>query len=73
MTSQRKALRPVSSIGVAFILPTTQRTPDGLVQLADEALYSAKEQGRNRVVMMESEYHALRTGRFEKHRGQAAR
>ena len=60
------ASRLTVSIGAAFNTPSGHRTPDGLVQLADEALYSAKEQGRNRVVLMESEYHALRTGRFEK-------
>src|SRR5260221_2334255 len=68
--ASRVASRLTVSIGAAFILPTGNRTPDGLIQLADEALYSAKEQGRNRVVVMETEYHTLRTGRFEKRRGQ---
>jgi diguanylate cyclase (GGDEF)-like protein len=70
--ASRVASRLTVSIGAAFILPTSSRTHDGLIQLADEALYTAKEQGRNQVVVMEAEYHTLRTGRFEKRRGQRA-
>jgi diguanylate cyclase (GGDEF)-like protein len=66
------ASRLTVSIGAAFILPSNNRTYEGLIQLADEALYSAKETGRNRVVVMEAEYHTLKTGRFEKRRGQRA-
>jgi diguanylate cyclase (GGDEF)-like protein len=68
--ASRVASRLTVSIGAAFVLPGASRTHEGLIQLADEALYSAKEQGRNRVVVMEAEYHTLRTGRFEKRRGQ---
>ncbi len=70
--ASRVASRLTVSIGAAFILPSSARTYQGLIQLADEALYSAKEQGRNRVVVMEAEYQTLRTGRFEKRRGQRA-
>ena len=70
--ASRVASRLTVSIGAAFILPSGNRTYEGLIQLADEALYSAKEQGRNQVVVMEAEYHTLRTGRFEKRRGQRA-
>src|SRR5450631_2952086 len=68
--ASRVASRLTVSIGAAFILPGANRTHEGLIQLADEALYSAKEQGRNQVVVMEAEYHTLRTGRFDKRRGQ---
>ncbi len=67
--ASRVASRLTVSIGAAFIRPTAERTPEGLIQLADEALYSAKEQGRNRVVVMEAEYQTMKTGRFEKLRG----
>ena len=42
--------RVTASIGVASVIPAEHDSPDTLLKKADEALYQAKEQGRNRAI-----------------------
>ena len=63
--SSRTASRVTISIGVAAVEPTPERSPSGAVQLADQALYEAKVQGRNRIEVMDHNQHdLLETGVF---------
>jgi len=52
------------SIGAACVVPSSERSHFGFIQLADEALYEAKGQGRNRTVILDKEYATLSTGSF---------
>jgi len=53
------------SVGIGFVEPSSDRQPLGALQLADQALYEAKQRGRNRVVLMDQTAHdLLETGIF---------
>jgi diguanylate cyclase (GGDEF)-like protein len=44
------------SIGILYVPPTTTEPPDELLRKADEALYSSKQSGRNRVTVWGNEH-----------------
>ena len=54
------------SMGIACVVPATRRSWTGLIQLADQALYAAKDGGRNRAAVLEQEYEHMQTGYFHR-------
>ena len=60
------------STGVAFVRPSSERSPQGAIQLADRGLYAAKHAGRNRATMLDRDLEAITTGVFASHTGPAA-
>jgi predicted signal transduction protein with EAL and GGDEF domain len=54
-------------VGVGFAVPGSGNDSDGILKMADEALYEAKRAGRNRVIAKGATAHVfLNTGEFDK-------
>jgi len=60
------AMFVTASIGVAIVGPRIGRSPEGAVQVADEALYSAKRSGRNSVKVVDCDQVLFSTGTFRR-------
>lgn len=61
------------SIGAACVTPMQDRSIFGFIQLADEALYEAKDTGRDCTVIKDKEYDDMTTGAFRHPHQQAQR
>jgi diguanylate cyclase (GGDEF)-like protein len=55
------------SVGVACVVPVAGRSYTGQVQLADQALYAAKDGGRNQLQLLQEEYEHMKTGHFRRY------
>ncbi|MEM8683697.1 MAG: GGDEF domain-containing protein [Pseudomonadota bacterium] len=53
------------SVGAVLVQPTVGRSTESFVQFADQALYDAKNAGRDRVIFRDNEYAAVVTGAFK--------
>jgi diguanylate cyclase (GGDEF)-like protein len=52
------------SVGVALAPPGSGRSLTGAIQTADEAMYQAKQEGRNRIVFKDASESEIETGNF---------
>lgn len=62
----KSAVSPVVTVstGAAFVRPSTERSPQGAIMLADRGLYAAKHAGRNRATLLDRDLEAITTGVF---------